>query len=176
MHGCAAQGMGASGIDALLNKQSGLQGLAGTSDLRSVLAAREAGEERAKIAYEVRTSAQLRSVSVQLVGSRSPLHRRQTQADCTLQRCPALLCGLQEQARGACVSVTPCRCSSTGCASTWAPTCCSWAGWTPSPGRPASGRTALQCAETLWRTCRCAAPVPSHQRVGAWGPCLRPAV
>ncbi len=40
-------------IDALLNKQSGLLGLAGRSDMRDILAGVDAGEEAAVLAYEV---------------------------------------------------------------------------------------------------------------------------
>jgi acetate kinase len=40
-------------IDKLLNKESGLKGLAGTNDMREVMEKRDAGDERAKIALEV---------------------------------------------------------------------------------------------------------------------------
>ncbi|GAB3601422.1 acetate/propionate family kinase [Microbacterium tumbae] len=42
-----------SDLDTLLNKQSGLLGLAGRSDMRDILAGAEAGEEAATLAYEV---------------------------------------------------------------------------------------------------------------------------
>ena len=50
----AAQGMQPRAVDQLLNKESGLLGLSGTSDLRSLLQARQQGDERASVAYEVR--------------------------------------------------------------------------------------------------------------------------
>ncbi|WP_217182635.1 acetate/propionate family kinase [Streptomyces sp. AC495_CC817] len=40
-------------LDALLNTRSGLQGLAGRSDMRDILAGREAGEEAATLAFDV---------------------------------------------------------------------------------------------------------------------------
>ena len=42
-------------IDRLLNKESGLKGLAGTNDMREVMEKRDAGDERAKVALEVYT-------------------------------------------------------------------------------------------------------------------------
>ena len=41
------------GLDTLLNKRSGLLGLAGTNDVRDVLAGREAGEAAATLAFDV---------------------------------------------------------------------------------------------------------------------------
>lgn len=46
-------GMGADELDTLLNKRSGLLGLAGRSDMRDILAGRAAGEEAATLAYDV---------------------------------------------------------------------------------------------------------------------------
>lgn len=46
-------GMSTDAIDALLNKSSGLLGLAGMSDMRDLVAAKDAGNERAKLAWEV---------------------------------------------------------------------------------------------------------------------------
>ncbi|MCI1019320.1 acetate kinase [Microbacterium sp. C5A9] len=40
-------------LDALLNSRSGLQGLAGRSDMRDILAGREAGDEAATLAFDV---------------------------------------------------------------------------------------------------------------------------
>ncbi|MGW8484655.1 acetate/propionate family kinase [Microbacterium sp. NPDC055903] len=45
--------LGIAEIDALLNKRSGLLGLAGRSDMRDIVAGVEAGEEAATLAYEV---------------------------------------------------------------------------------------------------------------------------
>ena len=50
---CLAQNISMHDTDTMLNKRSGFQGLAGTSDLRSVLEACDAGDERAQIAYKV---------------------------------------------------------------------------------------------------------------------------
>ncbi|MFD5226575.1 acetate/propionate family kinase [Microbacterium sp. NPDC058342] len=46
-------GMDADALDALLNKRSGLLGLAGHSDMRDILAGRAAGETAATLAYDV---------------------------------------------------------------------------------------------------------------------------
>ncbi|MGF2950279.1 acetate/propionate family kinase [Microbacterium alcoholitolerans] len=46
-------GLGAERLDDLLNKRSGLLGLAGRSDMRDILAGRAAGEEAATLAYDV---------------------------------------------------------------------------------------------------------------------------
>ncbi|MFC7788998.1 acetate/propionate family kinase [Microbacterium sp. MAHUQ-60] len=46
-------GMDADELDTLLNKRSGLLGLAGRSDMRDILAGRAAGEKAATIAYDV---------------------------------------------------------------------------------------------------------------------------
>lgn len=47
-------GLDAQGVDQLLNKQSGLKGIFGPSgDLREILQAREAGNPRAKLAFEM---------------------------------------------------------------------------------------------------------------------------
>ena len=46
-------GMGVDELDTLLNKRSGLLGLAGSNDMRDILAGREAGEEAATLAYDV---------------------------------------------------------------------------------------------------------------------------
>jgi len=46
-------GMGAAEVDDLLTRRSGLYGLAGDNDVRSVLQAREAGDERAALAIEI---------------------------------------------------------------------------------------------------------------------------
>ncbi|WP_159784134.1 acetate/propionate family kinase [Sodalinema gerasimenkoae] len=47
-------GVEASEVDRLLNKQSGLKGIFGPSgDLREILQAREAGDERARLAFEM---------------------------------------------------------------------------------------------------------------------------
>ena len=40
-------------LDALLNTRSGLKGLAGRSDMRDILAGREAGEDAASLAFDV---------------------------------------------------------------------------------------------------------------------------
>jgi acetate kinase len=47
-------GYSVSEVDKLLNKQSGLLGLCGQSDLRSVLQQAEQGDERAQLALNVR--------------------------------------------------------------------------------------------------------------------------
>lgn len=46
-------GLDTDGLDELLNKRSGLLGLAGRSDMRDILAGRAAGEEAATLAYDV---------------------------------------------------------------------------------------------------------------------------
>ncbi|MEJ1089021.1 acetate kinase [Microbacterium sp. Mu-80] len=46
-------GLGVNELDELLNKRSGLLGLAGRSDMRDILAGRAAGEEAATLAYDV---------------------------------------------------------------------------------------------------------------------------
>ncbi len=46
-------GLDLAGVDDLLHHHSGLQGLAGTSDVRDLLAAVDAGDERARTAYDV---------------------------------------------------------------------------------------------------------------------------
>jgi len=46
-------GLDADELDTLLNKRSGLLGLAGRSDMRDILAGRAAGEEAATLAYDV---------------------------------------------------------------------------------------------------------------------------
>ncbi|MDT0158451.1 acetate kinase [Microbacterium sp. ARD32] len=46
-------GMDADELDDLLNKRSGLLGLAGRSDMRDILAGRAAGEQAATLAYDV---------------------------------------------------------------------------------------------------------------------------
>ncbi len=45
------EGMSAGDVNKMLNKQSGLLGLAGSSDMRDVLAARAKGDERADLAF-----------------------------------------------------------------------------------------------------------------------------
>ncbi|MET0304530.1 MAG: acetate kinase [Microbacteriaceae bacterium] len=52
-HLARREGMSIDDLDALLNKRSGLQGLAGMSDQRDIKAAIEAGDESALLAYEV---------------------------------------------------------------------------------------------------------------------------
>lgn len=49
------KGMSVSEIDTLLNKQSGLEGLCGMSDMRDIHAAVEKGDERAKLAVDALT-------------------------------------------------------------------------------------------------------------------------
>ena len=46
-------GLSTDELDELLNKRSGLLGLAGRSDMRDILAGRAAGEEQATLAYDV---------------------------------------------------------------------------------------------------------------------------
>ncbi len=46
-------GLSAEAVDAALNEDSGLQGLAGTSDMRELLAREQAGDERARLALEL---------------------------------------------------------------------------------------------------------------------------
>jgi acetate kinase len=46
-------GLDADGLDTLLNKRSGLLGLAGRSDMRDILDGRAAGDEAATLAYDV---------------------------------------------------------------------------------------------------------------------------
>ncbi|WP_309065439.1 acetate/propionate family kinase [Microbacterium sp.] len=46
-------GLGTDELDTLLNKRSGLLGLAGRSDMRDILAGRDAGEPAATLAYDV---------------------------------------------------------------------------------------------------------------------------
>lgn len=61
----------ADGLDALLNRRSGLLGLAGRSDMRDILAGRAAGEEAATLAYDVyihRLRAYLGAYTAQLGG------------------------------------------------------------------------------------------------------------
>ncbi|UJP10375.1 acetate kinase [Microbacterium sp. KUDC0406] len=53
LHLSRRAGMGPDDLDTLLNKRSGLLGLAGRSDMRDILAGREAGEEAATLAYDV---------------------------------------------------------------------------------------------------------------------------
>ncbi|MFC4139712.1 MULTISPECIES: acetate/propionate family kinase [unclassified Microbacterium] len=53
LHLARRAGMGTSDLDTLLNKRSGLLGLAGRSDMRDILAGREAGEDAATLAYDV---------------------------------------------------------------------------------------------------------------------------
>jgi len=53
MHLVRSTGMSVDDVDALLNKQSGLLGLAGSNDMRDVVAAAEAGSEDASLALEI---------------------------------------------------------------------------------------------------------------------------
>ncbi|MEN8189044.1 MAG: acetate kinase [Thermodesulfobacteriota bacterium] len=46
-------GLDVNEIDNMLNKESGLKGLCGTNDMRELIAAREKGEERAVLAFEL---------------------------------------------------------------------------------------------------------------------------
>lgn len=55
LHLARRAGLGIDDLDDLLNKRSGLLGLAGRSDMRDVLAGREAGEEAAILAFDVYT-------------------------------------------------------------------------------------------------------------------------
>ncbi|MHC2998697.1 acetate/propionate family kinase [Microbacterium sp. HJ5] len=52
-HLARREGMSIDDLDTLLNKRSGMVGLAGSSDLRDIGAAIENGDERALLAYEV---------------------------------------------------------------------------------------------------------------------------
>ena len=52
-HLARRDGMSIDDLDALLNKRSGMLGLAGSSDLRDIRAAIESGDEHARLAYEV---------------------------------------------------------------------------------------------------------------------------
>ncbi|HTN55865.1 MAG TPA: acetate kinase [Microbacterium sp.] len=64
-------GMDADELDTLLNKRSGLLGLAGRSDMRDILAGRAAGEKAATVAYDVyihRLRAYLGAYAAQLGG------------------------------------------------------------------------------------------------------------
>ncbi len=49
----AQEGLSATEIDTLLNKRSGLLGLAGENDFRALQAMREAGDEAAELAYRI---------------------------------------------------------------------------------------------------------------------------
>ena len=53
LHLARRAGLGISDLDELLNKRSGLAGLAGRSDMRDILAGVEAGEADATLAYDV---------------------------------------------------------------------------------------------------------------------------
>ncbi|GAA2886879.1 acetate/propionate family kinase [Microbacterium esteraromaticum] len=53
LHLARRAGMGIDDLDALLNKRSGLQGLAGSNDMRDILAGRATGDEAAALAYDV---------------------------------------------------------------------------------------------------------------------------
>lgn len=53
LHLARRAGMGVDDLDTLLNKRSGLLGLAGRSDMRDVLAGVDAGDEAATLAYDV---------------------------------------------------------------------------------------------------------------------------
>ncbi|UWF77116.1 MULTISPECIES: acetate kinase [Microbacterium] len=53
LHLARRAGLGVDDLDDLLNKRSGLRGLAGRSDMRDILAGREAGDEAATLAYDV---------------------------------------------------------------------------------------------------------------------------
>lgn len=46
-------GMGLEEIDSMLNRQSGLKGLCGMNDMRDIHAAREKGDKRAQLAFDV---------------------------------------------------------------------------------------------------------------------------
>ncbi len=46
-------GLGLDAIDALLNRDSGLKGLCGENDMRAIVAARDAGDPEAALAFEV---------------------------------------------------------------------------------------------------------------------------
>ncbi|WP_406249269.1 acetate/propionate family kinase [Microbacterium sp. M] len=53
IHLARRAGMSTDGLDTLLNKQSGLLGLAGRSDMRDILAGVDAGEDAATLAFDV---------------------------------------------------------------------------------------------------------------------------
>ena len=55
LHAFLAQntGMGINDIDNMLNKQSGLKGLCGVNDMRDIHAAREKGDKKAQLAFDV---------------------------------------------------------------------------------------------------------------------------
>lgn len=53
IHLARRAGMGTDDLDTLLNKQSGLLGLAGRSDMRDILAGVDAGEDAATLAFDV---------------------------------------------------------------------------------------------------------------------------
>ncbi|MBN9606200.1 MAG: acetate kinase [Actinomycetales bacterium] len=53
LHLARVAGLGADELDALLNRRSGLLGLSGHADMREVVAAAEAGDERAELALGV---------------------------------------------------------------------------------------------------------------------------
>ncbi len=53
LHLIRQAGMSVSEVDQLLNKQSGLVGICGEPDMRAILARRQAGDERAKLAIEI---------------------------------------------------------------------------------------------------------------------------
>jgi acetate kinase len=53
IHLMRSQGSSADDLDRLLNRESGFKGLAGSSDLRQVMAAIDRGEERARLAFDV---------------------------------------------------------------------------------------------------------------------------
>jgi acetate kinase len=46
-------GMGLEEIDSLLNRQSGLKGICGMNDMRDIHAAREKGDEKAQLAFDM---------------------------------------------------------------------------------------------------------------------------
>jgi acetate kinase len=52
-HLARREGMSIDQLDDLLNKRSGMLGLAGSSDLRDIRAAVASGDERARLAFEV---------------------------------------------------------------------------------------------------------------------------
>ncbi len=53
LHLSRRAGLSIDDLDALLNTRSGLQGLAGRSDMRDILAGRDAGDEAATLAFDV---------------------------------------------------------------------------------------------------------------------------
>ena len=53
LHLAQHKGLSPADIDALLNRHSGFQGLAGAADLRSVMDSAARGDERAALALEV---------------------------------------------------------------------------------------------------------------------------